>query len=84
MVAEARQVAFTNRQWEAYQFILKFHGHQYRTPTAEELGRGLRITQIEAAKLIGTLTAKGVLMRRIYHELAVVPPSYQRHEFVEV
>lgn len=84
MVAEARQVAFTNRQWEAYQFVLKFHRQRYRTPNADELGRGLEITQVEAAKLLGALTAKGVLMRRIYHELAVVPPSYQRHEFVEV
>jgi hypothetical protein len=84
MVAETHQVAFTNRQWEAYQFVLTFHRLRYRTPTAEELGRGLGITLVDSAKLIGALTAKGVLKRRVYHELAIVPPSYQRHEFAEV
>ena len=47
-------------------------------PTAEELGRGLGITLVESANLIGALTAKGVLKRRVYHVLAIVPPSYQR------
>ena len=79
MVAECCQVSFTNRQWEAYQFVLKFHRLRYRAPTAEELGRGLRITLAESANLIGALTAKGVLERRVYHVLAIVPPSY-RHE----
>src|SRR5882724_7202391 len=64
MVEESRQVAFTNRQWEAYQFVLKFHRLRYRAPTAEELGRGLGITLLESAKLIGALAAKGVLKRR--------------------
>ena len=84
MVAESRQVAFTSQQWEAYQFVLKFHRLRYRAPSAEELGRGLDITPVESAKLIGALTAKGVLKRRVYHELAIVPPSYQRREFAEV
>jgi hypothetical protein len=84
MLAETRQVSFTSRQWEAYQFVLKFHRLRYRAPTAEELGRGLAITLDESAKLIGALTAKGVLERRVYHVLAVVPPSYHRHEFAEV
>jgi hypothetical protein len=84
MVAESCQVSFTNRQWEAYQFVLKFHRRRYRAPTAEELGRGLGITLAESVKLIGALTAKGVLMRRVYHVLAIVPPSYYRHEFAEV
>jgi hypothetical protein len=83
MVAESRQVAFTNRQWEAYQFVLKFHRQRYRAPTAIELGRGLNISLVESAKLIGALTAKGVLERRVYHVLAIVPPSYHRQEFVE-
>jgi hypothetical protein len=84
MVAESRRVAFTNRQWEAYQFVLKFHRLRYRTPTDQELGRGLGITLAESAKLIGALTAKGVLKRCVYHVLAIVPPSYQAHEFAEV
>ena len=83
MVAESCQVVFTNRQWEAYQFVLKFHRRRRRAPTAEELGCGLGIPLVESAKLIGALTAKGVLKRRVYHVLAVVPPSYQ-HEFAEV
>ena len=83
MVAESCQVSFTNRQWEAYQFVLKFHRLRHRAPTAEELGRGLGITLAESVKLIGALTAKGVLKRRVYHVLAVVPPSYRRHEFAE-
>jgi hypothetical protein len=84
MVAESCQVSFTNRQWEAYQFVLKFHRLRYRAPTAEELGRGLDITLAESVKLIGALTAKGVLKRRVYHVLVIVPPSYYRHEFAEV
>jgi hypothetical protein len=84
VVAEFCQVAFTNRQWEAYQFVLKFHRLRYRAPSAEELGRGLGITPVESAKLIGALTAKGVLKRRVYHVLAIVPPNYLRHEFAEV
>jgi hypothetical protein len=83
MIAESCQVAFTNRQWEAYQFVLKVHQVRHRAPTAEELGRGLGITLIESRKLIDALTAKGVLKRRVYHVLAIVPPSYQRHEFAE-
>jgi hypothetical protein len=75
---------FTSRQWEAYQFVLKFHRQRYRAPTAEELGRGLSITLVESTKLIGALTAKGVLKRRVYHVLAVVPPSYHCHESAEV
>ncbi len=84
MLAESRQVAFTSRQWEAYQFVLKFHRLRQRAPSAEELGRGLGIPSAESAKLISALTAKGVLKRRVYHELAVVPPSYHRSEFAEV
>ena len=83
MVAESRQVAFTNRQWEAYQFVLKFHRLRCRAPTAEELGRGLGMTLVESANLIGALTAKGVLKRRVYHVLAIVPPNYHRHKFAE-
>lgn len=83
MVAESCQVAFTNRQWEAYQFVLKFHRLRHRAPTAVELGQGLGITLIESTKLIGALTAKGVLKRRVYHVLAIVPPSYHRQEFAE-
>ena len=84
MVAESRHVAFTHRQWEAYQFVLKFHRLRDRTPTAEELGRGLGITLVESGNLIGALTAKGVLKRRVYHVLAIVPPSYYDSEFAEV
>ncbi len=84
MIAESRQGAFTSRQWEAYQFVLKFHRLRRRAPAAEELGRGLRITRVESARLLDALTAKGVLKRRIYHELAVVTPNYERHEFAEV
>ena len=79
MIAESRRVAFTNRQWEAYQFVLEFHRLRHRAPTAEELGLGLRIALDESARLISALTAKGVLKRRFYHELAIVPPSYNRH-----
>jgi hypothetical protein len=84
MVTESRRIAFTNRQWEAYQFVLKFHRLRHRAPTAEELSRGLAITLVESAKLVGALTAKGVLKRRVYHVLAIVPPNYQRQEFAEV
>jgi hypothetical protein len=84
MVAESRQVAFTNRQWEAYQFVLKFHRLRDCAPTAEELGRGLGISLVESARLISELTAKGVLERRVYHVLAIVPPSYHRANFAEV
>jgi hypothetical protein len=84
MVAESCRIAFTNRQWKAYQFVLKFHRLRDRAPTAGELGRGLGIAVEESARLLGALTAKGVLERRVYHVLAVVPPSYQRHEFAEV
>ena len=83
-VMETCRVAFTHRQWKAYQFVLKFHRQQHRAPTAVELGQGLGISLVESARLIGALTAKGVLERRVYHVLAVVPPSYQRHEFAEV
>ena len=83
MVAESRRVAFTNRQWEAYQFVLKFHRLRDRAPSSEELGRGLGITLLESARLISALTAKGVLERRVYHVLAVVPPSYQHPNFAE-
>ena len=76
MVAGSCQIAFTNRQWEAYEFVLKFHRLQCRAPTAVELGRGLGVTLVESAKLIGALTAKGVLERRVYHVLAIVPPCY--------
>jgi hypothetical protein len=75
---------FTNRQWEAYQFVLKFHRRLDRAPTAAELGRGLGITLVESTRLIGALTAKGVLKRRVYHVLAIVPPSYHRHEYAEI
>jgi hypothetical protein len=84
MVARSCQVAFTNRQWEAYQFVLEFYRLRDRTPTAAELGRGLGIKLVESVKLIGALTAKGVLERRVYHVLAIVPPNYHRHEFAEV
>lgn len=84
MVAESCQVAFTNRQWEAYQFVLKFHRQRRHAPTAAQLAQGLGITLVESVKLIGALTAKGVLERRVYHVLAIVPPSYQRHELAEV
>ena len=83
MVAESRQIAFTNRQWKAYQFVLEFHRLQCRAPTTGELGRGLGISLFESAKLIGALRAKGILERRVYHVLAIVPPSYQRHELAE-
>jgi hypothetical protein len=83
MVAESRQIAFTNRQWKAYEFVLEFHRQQCRTPSAGELGRGLGISLVESARLICALRAKGVLKRRVYHVLAIVPPSYQRHEFAE-
>ena len=36
MVAGSRQVAFTNRQWQAYQFVLKFNRLEHRVPTAVE------------------------------------------------
>jgi hypothetical protein len=84
MVAESRRVAFTNRQWEAYQFVLEFHRLRDRAPTAVELGQGLGISLVESAKLIGALTAKGVLERRVYHVLAIVPPSYHHQELAEV
>lgn len=83
MFAESCQVAFTVRQWKAYQFVLKFHRQQRRAPTAAELARGLGITLVESVKLIGALTAKGVLERRVYHVLAIVPPSYQGRELAE-
>lgn len=83
MIAESCQVAFTSRQWEAYQFVLKFHRQRHCAPTAAELARGLGISLLESTKLIGALTAKGVLERRVYHVLAVVPPSYQCQEFSE-
>ena len=83
MVAESCQVAFTVRQWKAYQFVLKFHRQRRRAPTAAEPARGLGITLVESVKLIGALTAKGVLERRVYHVLAVVPPSYQGRELAE-
>jgi hypothetical protein len=83
MVSESCQVAFTSRQWEAYQFVLKFHRQRHRAPTAVELGQGLKITLVESARLIGVLTAKGVLERRVYHVLAVVPPTYQGPEMAE-
>jgi len=84
MVAGSCQVAFTNRQWEAYQFVLKFHRRRRRAPTAVELGQGLGISLVESAGLLGALTVKGVLERRVYHVLAVVPPSYQCHELAEI
>jgi hypothetical protein len=76
MVAESFQVAFTKRQWTAYQFVLKFHRLQQRAPTAVELSRGLSISLADSSKLIGALTAKGVLERRVSHVLAIVPPDY--------
>jgi hypothetical protein len=84
MVAETCKVAFTNRQWEAYQFVLRFHRLRQRAPTAVELGQGMGITLVESARLIGALTEKGVLERRVYHLLVIVPPNYQCHEFAEV
>ncbi len=84
MVAKSCRVAFTNRQWEAYQFVLKFHRLRRRAPTAEELSQGQGISEAESATLIRALTAKGVLERRVYLVLAVVPPNYHRHEFAEV
>ncbi len=83
MLAETRRIAFTNRQWEAYEFVLKFHRLRDRAPTALQLSRGLGIPLTESANLIAVLTAKGVLKRRVYHELAVVPPNYRSREFVE-
>jgi hypothetical protein len=82
MATELCKVAFTNRQWEAYQFVLSFHRLRRRAPSAEELSRGQGITLEESSRLIGALTAKGVLERRVYHVLAIVPPSYQ-HELAE-
>lgn len=76
MVAGSCRVAFTRRQWEAYQFVLKFHQSHDRAPTAAELSQGLGLPLLESAKLIAALTAKGVLERRVYHVLAVVPPNY--------
>jgi hypothetical protein len=84
MVAGSCRITFTNRQWEAYQFVLNFHQRQHRAPTAEELARGLGIALVESTQLIGALTAKGVLQRRVYHVLAIVPPSYQAEELAEV
>jgi hypothetical protein len=84
MIAESCQVAFTNRQWEAYEFVLAFHRLRQRAPTAAELAAGLGITLSESSNLIGALTAKGVLQRRVYHVLAIVPPSYYRHESAAV
>jgi hypothetical protein len=84
MVAGSLQISFTNRQWAAYQFVLRFHQLQNRAPSAEELSRGLGITPGDSARLIGALTAKGVLERRVYHVLAIVPPSYLRQELPEV
>lgn len=84
MVAESCRVAFTNRQWEAYQFVLKFHQLNDRAPTAAELCRGLNISLVESSRLIDALTVKGVLKRRVYHVLAVVPRNYQGSEFAEV
>jgi hypothetical protein len=83
MLAESCRVAFTDRQWKAYQFVLKFHRSEFRAPTAAELGRGLSIPLADSAKLIGALTAKGVLRRRVSHVLAIVPPDYHREEFAE-
>jgi hypothetical protein len=84
MLAQSCQVAFTNRQWETYQFVLKFHRLRQRAPTAAELARGLGISLVQSSKLIGALTAKGVLQRRVYHVLAIVPPSYDGHESAAV
>lgn len=84
VLAESRRISFTNRQWEAYQFVLRFHRLRSRAPTADELSRGLGVDLVESTKLIAVLTAKGVLERRIYHVLTAVPPSYQRREVVEV
>ncbi|HEX5444722.1 MAG TPA: hypothetical protein VFW87_12865 [Pirellulales bacterium] len=75
MVAETCKVAFTKRQWEAYQFVLEFHRRRRRAPTAVELSQSMGITLFESARLIGALTAKGVLERRVYHVLVAVPPS---------
>lgn len=75
MLAETCKVTFTNRQWEAYQFVLKFHRRRRRAPTAVELSQSMGITLLESARLIGTLTAKGVLERRVYHVLVAVPPN---------
>lgn len=83
MVAQTCKVAFTKRQWEAYQFVLKFHRQCCRAPTAVELSQGMGITLLESSRLIGALTTKGVLERRVYHVLVVVPPNYQCHDFVE-
>lgn len=74
MVAETCKVAFTHRQWEAYQFVLKFHRRRHRAPTAVELSQSMGITLLESARLIRALTAKGVLERRVYHVLVAVPP----------
>ena len=84
MVAESRQVLFTDRQWEAYQFVLQFHRLRDRAPNAAELSRGLGIGLVDSMNLIGALTAKGVLERRVYHVLTVVPPGYERQEFAKV
>jgi hypothetical protein len=54
-----------------------------RAPTAAEISRGLNLTLADSVTLIAALTAKGVLERRIYHVLAVVPPSYHRQELAE-
>jgi hypothetical protein len=83
MIAESCRVAFTRRQWQAYQFVLKFHRLRDRTPSAGELSRGLGIPLVEAARLITALTAKGVLQRRVYHVLAAVPPSYQHGQALQ-
>lgn len=84
MVAKSCQVAFTNRQWDAYQFVLEFHRTRDRAPSAEELGAGLRIPVVEAANLISALTSKGILKRHVYHVLAIVPPSYPCQHLAQV
>ncbi|MDZ4820953.1 MAG: hypothetical protein SGJ20_18460 [Planctomycetota bacterium] len=84
MVTKSCHVAFTNRQWEAYQFVLTFHRLRQRAPTAVELGRGLGVSAEESARLIGALTVKGVLKRKVYHELAFVPPSYCEEKYAGV
>ena len=84
MLSQSCQVALTNRQREAYQFVLKFHRLRQRAPTAAELARGLSISLVQSSNLIGALTSKGVLQRRVYHVLAIVPPSYQCDESAEV